>query len=101
MLDQETIKSSKSEVEEFKSSLIWTDIKDELNDLTKRAQLEYELVGEPRVDDSGHMIVPNTSETLIHLGEIKGRKKAVAYFLNIPDILLQILEDKKDDIRCE
>jgi len=47
------------------------------------------------------MIIPNTSETLIHLGEIKGRRKAVSYFLNIPEILLQILEGKKDDIKYE
>ena len=99
MLDESTIRASKSEVEEFKDSLVWLDIMDELNDLAKRAELEYDLVGEPHVDDSGHMIVPNTSETLIHLGEIKGRRKAVSYFLNIPDILLQILEDKKDDLK--
>ena len=97
MLDEKSIRSSKSEVEEFKDSFVWLDIMDELNDLAKRAELEYDLVGEPHIDDSGHMIVPNTSETLIHLGEIKGRRKAVSYFLNIPDIFLQILEDKKDD----
>jgi len=99
MLDEKTIRCSKSEVGEFKDSFVWLDIVDELNDLAKRAELEYDLVGEPHVDDSGHMIVPNTSETLIHLGEIKGRRKAVSYFLNIPDILLQILEDKKDDLK--
>lgn len=99
MLDEETIRCSKSEVEEFKDSFVWLDIVDELNDLAKRAELEYDLVGEPHVDDSGHRVVPNTSETLIHLGEIKGRRKAVSYFLNITDILLQILEDKKDDAR--
>jgi len=101
MLDEKTINCSKSEVEEFKDSFVWLDIKSELNDLAKRAKLEYDLVGEPHVDDSGHMIVPNTSETLISLGDIKGRRKAVSYFLNIPDILLQILEDKKDDNRRE
>uniref|UniRef100_A0A6H1ZN81 Uncharacterized protein n=1 Tax=viral metagenome TaxID=1070528 RepID=A0A6H1ZN81_9ZZZZ len=97
MLDEKTIRSSKSEVEEFKDSLVWLDILDELNDLARRAKFEYDLVGEPHVNDQGHMIVPTTSETLIHLGEIKGRRKAVSYFLNIPDILLQILEDKKND----
>lgn len=101
MLNEENIRSSRSEIEEFKGSFVWLDIKDELNDLAKRAELEYDLVGEPHVDDSGHMIIPNTSETLIHLGEIKGRRKAVSYFLNIPNILLQILEDKKDDNRRE
>lgn len=101
MLDQETIRSVKSEVEEFIESMIWKDIVDELNSLNKQAMLEYDLVGEPHTDDSGNKIVPNTSETLIHLGEIKGRRKAVSYFLNIPDILLQILEDKKDDNKRE
>lgn len=97
MLDEKTIRSSKSEVEEFKDSLVWLDILDELNDLARRAEVEYDIVGEPHVNDKGHMIVPTTSETLIHLGEIKGRRKAVSYFLNIPDIFLQILEDKKFD----
>ena len=101
MLDEKTIRCSKSEVEEFKNSFIWLDIIDELNNLAERAKLEYDLVGEPHIDDSGHMIVPNTSETLIHLGEIKCRRKAVSYFLNIPEILLQILEGKKDDSRRE
>ena len=97
MLDEKTIRCSKNEVEEFLSSPVWLDIKDELTDLAKRAEVEYDLVGESHVDDSGNLIVPNTSETLIHLGHIKGRRKAVSYFLNIPDILLQILEDKKND----
>ena len=101
MITEETIRSTKSEVEEFEESLLWADIKEELDDLANRAKVEYDLVGEPHIDDSGHMIVPNTSETLIHLGEIKGRRKAVAYFLNIPNILLQILEDKKNDTRSK
>ena len=97
MLDEKTIRCSKSEVEELLTSPVWLDIIDELKSLAKRAEVEYDLVGEPHVNDQGHMIIPNTSETLIHLGEIKGRRKAVSYFLNIPEILLQILEDKKND----
>ena len=101
MLDITTVRSTKSEVEEFKASAIWLDICDELNDLAKRSAVEYDLVGEPHLDDSGQLIVPNSSETLIHLGDIKGRRKATAYFLNLPDIILQILEEKKDDIRLD
>ena len=97
MLDEKSIRSSKSEVEEFKDSFVWLDIMDELNDLAKRAQLEYDLLGEPHIDDSGHMVTPDSAKVLIDLGHIKGRRKAVSYFLNIPDIFLQILEDKKDD----
>ena len=101
MTDEKEIRSTKSQVEEFKESMIWMDIVDELNELAKRAQLEYDLVGETHVDDEGFKIVPNSSETLIHLGDIKGRRKAVAYFLSIPEIFLQILEGKKDDSRHE
>jgi len=87
------------QIEEFKSSMLWDDFKDELIQLATNAQLEYDLVGESHVDDQGFKIVPNQSETLIHLGDIKGRRKAVQYFLSIPDILIQILEDKQDDNR--
>lgn len=98
-MEEETIRSTKSQVEEFKESLIWLDIVDELNELSTNAQLEYDVVGESHVDDEGYKIVPNSSETLIHLGDIKGRRKAVNYFLSIPDIFLQILEGQKDDTR--
>lgn len=97
----ETLRVTKSQVEDFKESLIWKDIVDELNRLANNAQLEYDIVGEPHVDDQGYKIVPNSSETLIHLGDIKGRRKAVSYFLNIPDIFLQILEDKTKSTNSE
>lgn len=93
------IKSTKSQVEEFIESFIWKDIVDELEHLAKSAQTEYDIVGESHVDDQGYKILPNSSETLIHLGEIKGRRKAVRYFLSLPEILLQQLEDKEDDTR--
>ena len=92
-----TVRATKSQIEEFKESFIWKDIVDELNHLAKNALIEYDIVGESHIDDEGHKIVPNTSETLIHLGDIKGRRKAVAYFLSIPDILLQILGGQKND----
>jgi hypothetical protein len=92
----EKIRSTRTQVEEFKESFLWLDIKDELERLTKNAQLEYDIVGEPHIDDQGFKIVPNESETLIHLGDIKGRRKAVEYFLQIPDIFLSILEDNKE-----
>lgn len=88
------IRTTKGEIERFKESMLWLDIQDELTELARRAMLEYDLVGEPHVDDTGYKIVPTTSETLIHLGDIKGRRKAVDYFLSIPEIFLTILEDK-------
>jgi hypothetical protein len=91
------ILSTKLQIEEFKNSFIWKDIKRELVHLAHRSTLEYDLVGEPHTTDDGVKIVPNTSETLIHLGDIKGRRKAVEYFLSIPDIFLQILEGEEEE----
>jgi len=89
------IMSTKSEIEEFVESMVWKDFVNELKILYALAQSEYDLVGEPKTDGT----MPNMSETLIHLGDIKGRKKAVDYFLEVPNILLQQLEDEKDDNR--
>jgi len=91
------IRSTKSQLEEFKESFIWKDLVDEIKTLGKLAQIEYDLVGESRIDDDGHRIVPNSSETLIHLGDIKGRRKAVQYFLNLPDVLLNMVKEKEND----
>jgi len=99
MQDEITVRATKVQLEEFKKSFIWKDMIDEINKLSKSAQVEYDLVGEPHIDDEGFKLIPNSSETLIHLGDIKGRRKAVNYFLSIPDILIQILEDQENDDR--
>lgn len=96
-MKDEILLSTKVQIEEFKESFIWKDITNYLKNLANLAQLEYDIVGEPHIDDQGYKIVPNSSETLIHLGDIKGRRKAVDHFLNIPDIFLNSLEDEKDD----
>lgn len=96
-MKDEILLSTKVQIEEFKESFIWKDIANYLRNLANLAQLEYDIVGEPHIDDQGYKIVPNSSETLIHLGDIKGRRKAVDYFLSLPDIFLGILEDEKDD----
>jgi hypothetical protein len=89
--------STKNQLEDFRESLIWKDILAELNRLDERTLLEYGLVGEPHTKDNGQVIVPNTSETLIHLGDIKGRRKAVDYFRQILDILIGEKEENKND----
>jgi hypothetical protein len=96
-MKEKVIRSTKAQIKEFTKSFIWLDIVDQLRDLKRRTQFEYDLVGEPHVDDQGFKIVPNTSETLIHLGDIKGRKKAIDYFLSIPDIIIQALEIEESE----
>ena len=97
--EKEAIRSTKGEIEQFKESMVWLDIVDELTVISNNAQREYDLVGESHIDDEGYKVIPNSSETLIHLGDIKGRRKAVSYFLNIPDILIQILEGQENESR--
>jgi len=93
---EEIVYSTKGQLEEFKDSLIWKDIKGELNFLYTAAQLEYNLVGESKTSDDGTAIPPTTAETLIHLGDIKGRIKAVSSFLSIIDVIITKLEVMED-----
>ncbi len=92
------VRSTKGQIQDFLDSMLWKDMLEELAQLDKRATLEYDLVGEEIVTDDGHKRTPTTSETLIHLGDIKGRRKAVQYFRSMPEIFLSILEDKQNDL---
>ena len=95
-----TILSTKSHVKEILESFFWKDVRNELKRLSKELSDEYDLVGEPEVSwIEGQKVkrYPTTSETLIHLGDIKGRRKAINYFLSLPQIFLDILEDQKND----
>ena len=89
------ILSTKGQLEEFKDSMIWWDIKNELEQLAYVALLEYDLVGEPQVDND-EKVHPSTAETLIHLGDIKGRRKAVVNFLSIIDVLISLAEEQNE-----
>ena len=93
-MEELEVRATRAQIEEFKESMLWLDIKDELKRLARTAQLEYDLVGESVPSDDGGVKIPTTAETLIHLGDIKGRRKSVGYFLSILDIFLGILEDK-------
>lgn len=90
------VASTKSQLEEFKESLIWKDMSREIRMLEKAATIEYDSVGESK-KENGVEISPSTGEILIHIGDIKGRKKAAAYFLNILDILISEVEVQEDD----
>lgn len=100
-MEEVIVRSTRDQLEELKESMFWEDIQAELKRLKEELNEEYDLVGEPRLErtDGGEKvkIYPSTAETLIHLGDIKGRRKAIEYFLNLPEIFLSILEDAKLD----
>ena len=85
------VKASKSQLEEFKESFIWSDIKNELNFWKEGFENEMKGIVEDAAASN-----PSTASVLLHMGDINGRMKAVDYMLSIPDILISALEDKKD-----
>ena len=91
MDDEIVVKASKSQLEDLKESLIWSDIKNEL--LFWKEGFENEMRG--IVEDAAGSN-PSTASVLLHMGDINGRMKAVDYMLSIPDILISSKEDKKD-----
>lgn len=102
-MEEIIVKSTRDQLEEIKESMFWKDVQEELSRLKEELNNEYDFVGEPKVEinEEGKRIkiYPSTAEALIHLGDIKGRKKSIEYFLMLPEIFLNILEGNKDDTR--
>lgn len=86
------VRATKLQIEEFKDSILWEDIKNELEQWKLVAQGEYsQVVGNIISGDSD---IENSD---MHLGSLYGRERTIDYLLSIPDIFLQILEEKKDE----
>lgn len=86
-----TVHATRDQINDFKQSILWKDIKRELGAWKKGFKIEQDSI----VDDAGENN-PSTASVLLHLGDLNGRQKAVNYLLQLPDIFLQILEDQKD-----
>jgi hypothetical protein len=83
--------ATKSQIEEFKESFIWKDIRRELVIWKRMAKNEYsQVVGEAVNEKSD-------SGLLLHLGSIYGREATIDYLIALPDVFLQILEEKEND----
>lgn len=86
------IYSTKRQIENFKKSIQWSDIKRELEIWSKGFDIEMkQIVGNAASNN------PSTASVLLHMGDLNGRIKAISYVLNLPDLFLNILEEKKDD----
>jgi len=89
-----TVRSTREQIEEFKSSILWKDIKRELGAWKKGFQIEQQSI----VSDAAETN-PSTATVLMHLGDLNGRMKAVNYMIQLPDIFLQVLEDQKNELK--
>lgn len=86
------IRATKSQIEEFKDSVLWEDIIEEMNRWKEMFQRDYDGIANDCV--SGEI---TGSTALVRLGDIHGRGKAIDYFISIPEVFIQILEEKKDE----
>ena len=90
------ILSTKRQIENFKKSFVWKDILNELKIWEQGFASE-----QARIVDDAQADNPSTASVLLHLGDTNGRIKAVNYMVQLPDIFLQILEDKENDTKHE
>jgi predicted TIM-barrel fold metal-dependent hydrolase len=86
------VNATKIQIEEFKSSILWNDISNELNRWKEGFNLEMLSIVDSAADDN-----PSTASVLLHMGDLNGRQKAVDYFLELLNVFLSILEDKKNE----
>jgi hypothetical protein len=83
------VNATKDQIEEFKKSILWKDIKRELEMWKDGCRDEYgQTVGNS---------ITSGANILTHLGDIHGREASIDYFLSILDVFLQILDDKNED----
>ena len=86
------VRVSKDALEEFKESILWADMVEELKSWKEGFNREMQSI----VDDAeGNN--PSTASVLLHMGDLNGRQKAVDYFLSLPDVFLSIIEEKKEE----
>ena len=83
------LRTTRDQVEEFKESILWADITEELNSWKEGFERELKAIVEDAAANN-----PSTASVLMHLGDLNGRLKAVDYMLSIPDVFLSLLEAK-------
>lgn len=89
-LEEVKVSVTIGDLEEFKKSLIWRDMRRELSSWKKGFERELKSI----VDNIA-TTNPTTAQVLTHLGDINGRTKAVDYMLSLPDVFISILESDK------
>jgi len=86
------VRVSKGAIEEFKESILWADMVEELTSWKEGFNREMLSI----VDDAeGNN--PSTASVLLHMGDLNGRQKAVDYFLSLPDVFIDLISSEKED----
>ena len=83
------INATKDQIEDFTESILWKDIKNELKIWQTAAMQEYaQVIGNVIEGNSG---IENSD---MHLGSLYGRERTIDFLLGLPEMFLQLLEDK-------
>ena len=91
-MNEIVVRATKEQINEFKESLLWQDIVNELLAWKEGFNREMQSI----VDDAATEN-PSTASVLLHMGDLNGRQKAVDYMINILDMFLSILESKEQE----
>lgn len=98
-MEQSKLRTTKSQIEEFKESILWADIVRELEFWKDGFKSELESIVDDAADKN-----PSTASVLLHMGDLNGRLKAVDYVLSILDVFLSELntnmEVEENDTGC-
>ena len=86
------VRASIDAIQEFKDSILWADIVEELNSWKEGFNREMLTI----VDDAAGAN-PSTASVLLHMGDLNGRQKAVDYFLSLPDVFIGLLQEQKEE----
>ena len=83
------VNATRDQIEEFKESVIWQDIKRELFSWQRGFNKEMMSIVDEAASEN-----PSTASVLLHMGDLNGRQKAVDYLISLPDVFLSLKEEE-------
>lgn len=93
---QVRVNATRIQIEHFKESILWQDIKNELDFWAEGLDKERESLPDRIVRDN-----LSSAAAIVHYVSIDERKSAIKYFKGILDVFLDILEERKNDSERE
>jgi hypothetical protein len=92
MSEEIEVYSTTEQIKNFMESTLWKDMVRELEAWSEGFRREQDsLVEEAAVTN------PSTASVLMHLGDLNGRQKAIRYVLGLPEMLLDVKEEQKQN----
>ena len=83
------VNATRDQIEEFKESVIWQDIRRELFSWQRGFNKEMMSIVDEAASEN-----PSTASVLLHMGDLNGRQKAVDYLISLPDVFLSLKEEE-------